>query len=283
MHIINGTVLATKLRHELRIDIAEVGILPYLKVMLVGSDPASHLYVSLKKKAAEEVGIRVDVHELSADTPDDTLVQMIEEWNADTGVHGILVQLPFPRGHIEQRVIDAIAPEKDVDGFHPQNVTALTEGVATVIPPLHEGILRLIAESSLSVNGSQAVIIANSDIFASPLAHLLKTAGAHTHIMKPDDIELSTLKLADIVIIAIGRTRFLQATAVKSSAVVIDVGTNKQADGRVVGDVDFASFEVTDAWVTPVPGGVGPMTIAQLLRNVFRLACVSRDNDQTSP
>lgn len=241
--------------------------------MLVGDDAPSHLYVRLKKERAEKVGIRVEVHALPAETTDQELIALIRVWNADADVNAILVQLPLPKGHEDQRVIDAISPEKDVDGFHPANVAALLHNQPVVAAsPLHKGILRLIAETPVTLAHRSVVIIAKGKIFSEPLAHLLSQQGAIVRVMHPDDLDDDALKSADIVVIAIGRKRFLRAAQVKDDAVLIDVGTNKEPDGTVIGDVDRASFADTHVFLTPVPGGVGPMTIALLLRNVLLLA-----------
>ncbi len=271
MHVIDGKSLAEKMRADLKREIVRNRLTPRLAILLVGDDPASRLYVDLKKKAADDVGIRVDVHHLPSQTPDEELVDLIETWNADPSIHGILVQIPLPPGHDEQRVINTIDPKKDADGFHPQNVQALLDGRATVIPPVHEGILRLINEAPLKLQGASAVIIANSDVFATPLKKLLSTAGLFVHVMSPDDLDVDLLSRADVVVIAIGRLAFLHPSMTKPDAVIIDVGTNKAGE-KTRGDADLEAYEKTDAWITPVPGGVGPMTIVQLLKNVTRLA-----------
>ena len=272
MQLIDGTALAQAIRTKLTAEIAASKFSPHLKVMLVGNNPASRLYVDRKQAAAQEVGIRLDIHPFSDETSDDVLVSTIQGWNADPGVHGVLVQLPLPQKHMEQRVIDAIAPEKDVDRFHPANVSELLEGKATILSPLHEGILRLIAASPTRVNGDQATVIANSDVFGTPLAYLLKRVGMSVSVMRPDDLNFTWLKESDVVIVVVGRPKFLEAALVKDGAIIIDVGTNRLPSGASVGDVDRASFENRDVSLTPVPGGVGPMTIALLLRNTFILA-----------
>ncbi len=278
MQLIDGAALAMELRRALCQEIKTKGVRPFLKVLLVGDDQPSHLYVSLKRKAAEEVGIRVDVHELSADIPKETLIQYIQDWNRDATVNAILVQLPLPHREIEQEVIDAIDPNKDVDGFHPKNVDSLVHGTGTIISPLHQGILRLISQTPLHLHGAHSVIIANSEIFAKPLAYLLTKAGTYVDTVRSEEVKGSALKSADIVIIAIGHKNLLKAEMIKDGAVIIDVGTNKDPDGKVHGDVDRASFLNRNVFLTPVPGGVGPMTIAQLLWNVFTLT-----EQQTTP
>ncbi|HEU0050679.1 MAG TPA: bifunctional 5,10-methylenetetrahydrofolate dehydrogenase/5,10-methenyltetrahydrofolate cyclohydrolase [Patescibacteria group bacterium] len=272
MHLIDGKSLAERIRAELKKDITEAHLSPRLAILLVGHDPASELYVNLKKKAADEIGVRVDVHHLASTTSDEELMNLIETWNADPDIHGILVQVPLPPGHDENRVLAAINPKKDADGFHEENTKALFFGEPKLIPPVHEGVLRLINETPLKLSGAQGVIIANSELFASPLRRLLETAGVSVLVMHPDELDRDRVREADLIVIAIGRLKFLHAFMTKDDAVVIDIGTNKTEEGKVRGDADMQSFEKTNVWITPVPGGVGPMTIAELLKNVVELA-----------
>lgn len=272
MKSIDGRKLAQQLRDELARRIAEHHLTPKLGVILVGDDAASHLYVSLKEKAAHAIGIATDVRRLPVTTTDAELIQIIEAWNADATIHGILVQLPLPAGHDTDAVIRAIDPKKDVDGFHPENLTALTEGRATILSPVHEGILRLIASTGTTMNTAKAVIIAKSDIFAKPLEYLLRKAGAFVTILPPDQLDRQTLLTAQILISAVGKHGTLSRTNIPAGAVVIDVGTTKDADGHTVGDVDASQLSNLDGYLSPVPGGVGPMTIALLLKNVVILA-----------
>lgn len=272
MHVIDGKTLARTLREEVRERVGRLPRQPRLAVLLVGEDKASHLYVSLKKKAGEKAGIAIELLTCPSSTPDADLIAQIQTWNTRADVDAILVQLPLPPGHDENAVIAAIDPGKDVDGFHPLNTQALLEGTPTIVPPVHEGILRLMNEAPIDLAGKTAVVIANSHVFADPLARLLRTAGLFVHIMKPDELEAQTLRRADVVVIAIGRSHFLHAGITKKDAVIIDVGTNQDAQGHITGDVDLDTYAPYEAWVTPSPGGVGPMTIAQLLLNVVRLA-----------
>ncbi|MDO8583895.1 MAG: bifunctional 5,10-methylenetetrahydrofolate dehydrogenase/5,10-methenyltetrahydrofolate cyclohydrolase [bacterium] len=272
MHLIDGTALAAGMRAELKETITQSGISPRLEILLVGNNAASHLYVKLKKKAADEVGVAVTVHAYPATATEQELSDLITTWNRDPAVDGILVQVPLPSGFDQDRILQTIDPIKDVDGFHPKNVELLQSGSPSVIPPVHLGILRLINETPLKLSGAQAVILANSDTFSAPLQRLLTTAGISVAVMSPDDLDRDLLAMADLVIVAIGRQEFLHASMTKDDAVIIDVGTNKTAEGKVRGDVDRASFETTDAWLTPVPGGVGPLTIAELLRNIVEIA-----------
>lgn len=240
--------------------------------MIVGDDPASHLYVNMKKRVGETLGLDIQIHSFPADIAQETLLAQIEAWNQNPQIHGILVQVPLPVGHDESAIIQAMDPKKDVDGFHPNNILALEEGTPYLLSPVHEGILRLINEAPVHINGAQASIIGNSPIFTTPLAHLLQTAGAITRIMSANELDHVWLKESQIVVIAIGRKYFLQPTDVRDDAVIIDVGTNRDDGHTVYGDVNLPAFEKTDCWITPVPGGVGPMTIALLMRNVMYCA-----------
>lgn len=272
MHLIDGKTLAETQRNALRTLLEQSAVKPRLAVLLVGDDPASALYVKLKKKAAEEIGIQVDVTHESGATTTEALVALVKRWNADKAIHGILVQLPLPVQFDEQNVIDAMDPKKDADGFHPENLEALARGEATIIPPVHEGILRLISQTPIRINGAHAVIIGKSDIFTKPLERLLKTGGATVTRLHPEDLAREEVKTADIVVSAVGAPNLIKPLHVKDGAVLIDVGTTKLENNRIAGDIDSAAFHETECWITPVPGGVGPMTIAQLLWNVYRLA-----------
>ncbi|HVM90454.1 MAG TPA: bifunctional 5,10-methylenetetrahydrofolate dehydrogenase/5,10-methenyltetrahydrofolate cyclohydrolase [Verrucomicrobiae bacterium] len=263
MEIIDGKAPAAAIRDEIKTEVGRLSRAPHLNVMIVGGDPASHLYVSLKKKAGEEIGVRVDIHGFEATTPQTTLEETVKQWNADADVDGILIQLPLPTGYDADALIATLDPAKDVDGFHPKT---------HMISPVHEGVLRLIAQTDIKLAGSQVVILANSRTFAEPLVRLLKTAGAIVRVMDPDALDRHLLKQADVVVSAIGRLAFVHPSMTKDGAVIIDVGTNKTDEGKIRGDADFEAFKDTRCWVTPVPGGVGPMTIALMLRNVARLA-----------
>ncbi len=272
MKRIDGRSLAAAARAEIAAIIAEQHLKPQLGVLLVGEDPSSELYVRLKEKAAAEVGITTDIHKLPAHTPDEVLIKHIQDWNLNPSVHGILVQLPLPEGHDTNAIIEHIAPEKDADGFHPSNIEALLSGTGRIISPLHEGILRLIASTDTHVNATTVSIIGNSEIFTRPLAYLLEKAGAIVTTMQPDALNRRTLLTSQIIITAVGKPKLISRDVVANGTCVIDVGTTTQADGRVIGDVDAESLEPLDGWLTPVPGGVGPMTIAMLLKNVTQFS-----------
>lgn len=268
MHLIDGTALAAQIREELKHAQQARSYTPTLAVMIVGDDPASHLYVNMKRRIGEELGFSIQIHPFPADCTTHQLIDQIHTWNRDPNIHGILVQVPLPFGHDESTVIAEMDPEKDVDGFHPTNIAALEARNPSLLSPVHEGVLRLIGKSRLHINGAQTTVIGNSEIFTKPLQHLLETAGAIVHVMSANDLDSTWLKESDLVIIAIGRSRFLTPDHVRDDAVIIDVGTNRDQQKKVSGDVDQDAFKETDCWITPVPGGVGPMTIALLMRNL---------------
>lgn len=240
--------------------------------MLVGTDPASQLYVHMKQQAAEKLGFALRVQRFSGAESDQELIEQIETWNKDEEVDGILVQLPLPNGHDETVIVQTIEPRKDVDGFHEQNISALLAHEPVVLSPVHEGTLRLINISPVRINGAQVSVIANSKIFSAPLAHLLQAAGAHILVMSADELTKDWLKESDIVIIAIGRPGFLIPEMVKETAVIIDVGTTRDEIEKVHGDVNITAFINTECVITPVPGGVGPITIAILMQNLLKAA-----------
>jgi methylenetetrahydrofolate dehydrogenase (NADP+)/methenyltetrahydrofolate cyclohydrolase len=272
MHLLDGKRLADQIQAELKQQQTYSAFTPTLAVMIVGDDPASHLYVRMKHRVGEELGLDIRIHPFSASTPTRALVDQIRAWNQDPSIHGILVQVPLPAGHDESTIINQMSPEKDVDGFHPENIALLESGNPTLLSPVHEGILRLINQAPISLNGVQTTIIGNSEIFTKPLAHLLQTAGSIVRVMSADSLDRDWLKTSEIVIIAIGRARFLKPEDVRDDAVLIDVGTTRDGDKKIWGDIDIERFTDTDCWITPVPGGVGPMTIALLMRNVIKCA-----------
>lgn len=272
MNLIDGKTLAREIREQVKREIIELGLHPKLGVLLVGDDPSSHIYVNLKEKAAQEVGIETDIRRLPADTPDEELKKIIEDWNADAAVNAILIQIPLPAGHDTDALIAAIDPQKDVDGFHPQNLAAINSGQGEIFPPVHKSILHLIGATPVDLRNAKTLIISNSDIFADPLTRLLSRAGSAVDCVRPDAFENEEGKGADIIVIAVGRAGFLNREAIKSGACIIDVGTNRLPDGKVVGDVDAESVKDLPGWLSPVPGGVGPLTVALLLKNTVKLA-----------
>lgn len=286
-HSINGKAIAADIRREIA-EKAQVlreqkGIVPGLGLLLVGEDPASQVYVRSKAKACEEVGFHSVIVRKPADTTEQEILEQIRQWNANDAIHGILVQLPLPRHVDETRVLLAIAPDKDVDGFHPDNVGRLVTGLPGFVPCTPAGIVELLVRSGIETKGKHAVVVGRSNIVGKPIANLLYQKNSHAnaivtlcHTAAPD-ISVYT-KQADILISAVGVPNLIGADDVKEGVVVIDVGINRVEDTsvekgyRLVGDVDFAAVEPKASAITPVPGGVGPMTIAMLLHNTLRSA-----------
>lgn len=274
MRIIDGKSIAASIRARVKDEIAKLGITPGLGVILVGADPASHLYVGLKERACTEVGIHFEKRLFFATEPEEKILEAIREFNSRPDIHDILIQLPLPRGYDEDRVIGAMDPAKDVDGFHPANLALLKQKNPVILPGVSLGIVRLIESTGTMLAHRRAALIVNSEIFALPLRYLLEERGMTVETFLspsfPADVKIGTLT-ADVIVIAVGNAGFLRSDMVKGGAVVIDVGTNK-VDGKLVGDADFESFRNHDVWITPVPGGVGPMTVALLLDNMLNLA-----------
>jgi len=274
--ILDGKSLAAQLRAEVKrkvADLARGGLRPGLAVVLAGDDPASRVYVRNKVAACEETGIRSERHEFPGAVAEDTLLQKIAALNADPAVHGILVQLPLPRQIDAHKVLEAVSPEKDVDGFHAANLGALVAGAPGQVPCTPAGVMRLIEHAGVPLAGGRAVVIGRSTIVGKPLALLLLQKDATVTICHSKTKELGMVaRQADILVAALGRANFITADMVKPGACVIDVGINRLPDGRLAGDVDFARVSQVAGWITPVPGGVGPMTIALLLENCLRAA-----------
>jgi methylenetetrahydrofolate dehydrogenase (NADP+) / methenyltetrahydrofolate cyclohydrolase len=275
--IIDGKQIAAKVRGEVAQAVKDLrgkGIHPGLTVVRVGDDPASAIYVRGKRKDCEEVGIRSDEHHLPAATPQAELMALIARLNADPGVHGILVQLPLPKGIDERAVLDAIDPRKDADGFHPFNVGALSIGIpGTPRPCTPAGILRLLDEAGVDAKGKRALVVGRSNIVGKPMAAMLLERHATVTIAHSRTADLAAeVGRADILVAAIGKAELVKGAWVKEGATVIDVGMNRLEDGRLVGDVEYAAAARRAAAITPVPGGVGPMTRAMLLVNTVALA-----------
>lgn len=284
--IINGTKIAAEMRVEMKQQVealAKSGIVPGLAVVLVGDNPASAVYVRMKKKACAELGIRSFSHELPKECSEKRLLNLIAKLNADDQVHGILIQLPLPRQIHEQRVLCAVDPGKDVDGFHPTNVGKMLSGDKTFLPCTPAGCRELLLRSGFDPAGKHVVIVGRSNIVGKPLAAILmqKAPGANATVTvchsRTRHLAAITQQ-ADILIAAIGVPRFVKARMVKPGAVVIDVGVNRVPDAatttgyRLVGDVDFKAVSKKAKAITPVPGGVGPMTITMLLKNTIESA-----------
>jgi len=279
--ILDGRKVANKVEGNLETeinDLKERGIEPGLTVVLVGSDPASQVYVSYKEKACKRVGINSNIVDLPADVSQKDLLAEVEELNQDNSVDGILVQLPLPDHIDEEKVIKAIDPIKDVDGFHPVNVGQLvTQNKMDLAPCTPKGIMNVLNEYNIELEGQEAVVIGRSNIVGKPIANMLLASNATVTVCHSRTADLkSHCQKADIIVAAVGRKEFVTADMVKEGAVVIDVGINRTDDG-LVGDVEFEAVRNKAAAITPVPGGVGPMTIATLLQNTIT-ACQQRRN-----
>jgi methylenetetrahydrofolate dehydrogenase (NADP+)/methenyltetrahydrofolate cyclohydrolase len=270
--IIDGKALGAKVRQEVAASVAELGHVG-LATVLVGDDPASHIYINLKQKAAQEAGMEARDLKLPPDTSEDELLVTIAELNADDSVDGLLVQLPLPDHIDENRVIEAISPDKDVDGIHPLNAGRLYLGRPTLVPGTPLGIMRMLDEYEIPLEGARAVVVGRSAIVGKPMAHLLLQRNATVTIChsRTQDLQRHTLD-ADVLVAAVGRTHLISADMVQAGATVIDVGMNRDPESRkVLGDVDPSAMEEA-AYMTPVPGGVGPMTIAMVLQNTVTAA-----------
>lgn len=274
--IINGQELATKLREEMKQDVnqlKEKGITPHLTVILIGDDPASHSYVNGKKKASSEVGISSHIIRMESTVTEEELLQKIAQLNADDSVHGILVQLPIPEHIDEQKIIEAIDPKKDVDGFHPINIGRMIVGQDAFLPCTPFGIIKMLQSKNIEIEGNHVVVIGRSNIVGKPMGQLLLNENAtvtYCH-SRTKDLKKYT-KDADILIVAVGKEHVIDASFIKENAVVIDVGVNRTSDGKLTGDVDFEDVKKKAAFLTPVPKGVGPMTITMLLANTIKAA-----------
>ncbi len=273
---IDGKAIAAELRAQMKAQVSQMeedGVTPGLAVVLVGEDPASHTYVRNKKRACEETGIYSEVHTLPASFGQAALLDLIAQLNARPDIDGILVQSPLPEGYDEQAVVNAIAPDKDVDAFHPENVGKLSLGEAAFLPCTPAGILALLRHEGISVAGKRCVVVGRSNIVGKPMAMLLLQADGTVTVCHSKTQNLPAVtREADILIAAIGKPKFFTADMVKPGAVVIDVGMDRDEAGKLCGDVDFASVEPVASYITPVPGGVGPMTIAMLLQNTLTAA-----------
>jgi methylenetetrahydrofolate dehydrogenase (NADP+)/methenyltetrahydrofolate cyclohydrolase len=275
--IIDGKAISKVVREEVARDVeafkAENGRAPGLHVVLVGEDPASAVYVRNKEKAALEVGIAGKVHRLPASTSEESLLALVRELNQSGEVDGILVQFPVPKGIRQQRVIEATAASKDVDGLHPESIGALWAGMPGLVPCTPRGCMRLIAETGMKLDGVSAVVVGRSNLVGKPIAGLLLSANATVTIAHSKTQDLAAVcRTADLLVAAVGRSKMIPGSWIKPGAVVIDVGMNRDETGKLCGDVDFASAASVASAITPVPGGVGPMTIAMLLENTLSAA-----------
>jgi methylenetetrahydrofolate dehydrogenase (NADP+)/methenyltetrahydrofolate cyclohydrolase len=275
--IIDGNKIAQDIRNEVRLSALELkeqkGIVPGLAVILVGEDPASQVYVGRKAKACAEVGFLSREYKLSAETEEEKLLKIIRKLNKDKLIHGILVQLPLPKHISTEKIIAAIDPHKDVDGFHPYNVGGLVTGSPLFVPCTPRGIMELLARSGIELAGKEAVVVGRSNIVGKPMAFLLLAQNATVTMChsKTKDLPAITGR-ADVLIAAIGKPHMIKANMVKEGAVVIDVGVNRLENGKLAGDVAFEEVAAKASYITPVPGGVGPMTIAMLMKNTLDAA-----------
>lgn len=283
--LLDGRALAKRIQAELRASatefIAANGFAPCLATVLVGADPASAVYVGSKRRACARIGFESRHHELPASTPEAEVLALVRALNEDRGVHGILVQLPLPDGVDSGKVLETIDPAKDVDGFHPENVGALALKKPGFVSCTPLGVMRLIEESGISVSGKKATVVGRSAIVGLPAALLLTHANATVRIVHSRTVEAdkeAAVREADILVVAVGRPGFVPGDWIKPGAVVVDVGINRLAPapgeekGRLVGDVAFEEAFVRAGWITPVPGGVGPMTITMLMANTLQAA-----------
>ena len=275
--LINGKEIAASVREKVRLEAAELrektGVVPGLAVILVGDDPASKIYVGNKKKACLEAGFNSFEHILPAETTQQELLELIAKLNEDPAVHGILCQLPLPE-HIDERaVIAAISPKKDVDAFHPVNVGKIMIGDYDFLPCTPAGVMELIHSTGVSVGGKRCVVVGRSNIVGKPMSMLLLHENGTVTVCHSKTADLADeCRRADILVAAVGKAKLITADMVKEGAVVVDVGMNRDSNGKLCGDVDFENVEPKASFITPVPGGVGPMTIAMLMRNALTAA-----------
>jgi len=275
--IIDGTKIAQDIRQTIREETVtfknKTGIVPGLAVVLVGEDPASQVYVGRKGKACAEVGFLSREYKLPVDTPESKLLDLINDLNHDRLIHGVLVQLPLPKHIATDKIIAAIDPHKDVDGFHPYNVGGLVTGSPLFVPCTPRGIMELIARTGIALSGKDAVVVGRSNIVGKPMALLLLSQNATVTICHSKTRDLpGVTSRADVLIAAVGKARMITANMVKEGAVVIDVGVNRLENGKLAGDVAFDEVAAKASYITPVPGGVGPMTIAMLMKNTLDAA-----------
>ncbi len=275
--LIDGKLVAKTVREEVTRGVVSFrerhGRAPGLHVVLAGDDAASAVYVRSKEKMAAEVGMVGQVHRLPASISEGELLDLVQRLNADPAVDGILVQLPVPAGVRAERVLEAVDPLKDVDGFHPVNVGALWSGLPGLVPGTPRGCIRLLDEVGVKLEGARALVIGRSNIVGKPVAGLLLARSATVTMAHSKTRDLPELcRQADVLIAAVGKPRMIRGDWIKPGAVVIDVGVNREENGKLCGDVDFASAEPVASAITPVPGGVGPMTVAMLLESTLRAA-----------
>lgn len=271
--ILDGKALSQKIRAELKEEVAEIsknGRTPGLAVVIVGDDPASRKYVNNKNRACNEIGMVSREYALPAQTGEAELLELVDKLNHDSEIDGILVQLPLPEGIDERKIIDAISPDKDVDAFHPENVGKIMIGGGTFLPCTPAGIMELIKLTGIDVCGKECVVVGRSNIVGKPMSMLLLAANGTVTVCHSKTKNLADVtRRADILVVAVGKPEMITADMIKPGAVVIDVGMNRLESGKFVGDVEFSGAKEVAGAITPVPGGVGPMTIAMLMRNTL--------------
>ncbi|MDH6671771.1 methylenetetrahydrofolate dehydrogenase (NADP+)/methenyltetrahydrofolate cyclohydrolase [Paenibacillus sp. LBL] len=274
--IISGKQISEEIRKGIALEVEQLSkqnVRPGLAVVLVGDDPASHVYVRNKEKACQDLGYYSEVHRLSADSSQEEVLALVDKLNAQDSIHGILVQLPLPKLIHEKAVIDAISVEKDVDGFHPVNVGNLVIGDDSLLPCTPAGVIEMIKRTGIEIAGKHAVVIGRSNIVGKPVSLLLQRENATVTMCHSRTANMAEIaRQADILVVAIGRANMIDASYVKPGAVVIDVGMNRLENGKLAGDVDFESVKQVSGPITPVPGGVGPMTITMLMQNTLLAA-----------
>lgn len=274
--IIDGKAISAKIKEGLKQEVAQMtaqGVRPGLAVVIVGNDPASRVYVNLKKRDCEELGILSKEYALPEDTSEEALLQLIDTLNHDASIHGILVQLPVPKQIDENKIIAAISPEKDVDAFHVQNVGKIMVGTYSFLPCTPAGCMELIASTGVEISGKNCVVVGRSNIVGKPMAMLLLHKNGTVTIAHSKTENLAEVcRNADILVAAVGKPKLIKGDMIKPGAVVIDVGTTKMPNGKLCGDVDFEEASKVAEYITPVPGGVGPMTRVILMKNTVTAA-----------
>ncbi len=277
MQILDGKALSSKIKDEVAAEVkelkSETGRVPGLAVILVGSDEASHAYVGMKKKACDAVGFYSVTHEMPHDISQEAIEKTIEMMNLNPNIDGILIQLPLPKQIDTTKLLELVAPHKDVDGFHPFNVGRLTTGLEGFVPCTPLGVMKLLEEYKIDVKGMNACVVGASNIVGKPMASLLLNANASVDIchIYTKDLKAHTLQ-ADILLVGVGVINLIKEDMVKEGVIIIDIGINRAENGKLVGDVDFENVSKKASYITPVPGGVGPMTIAMLLKNTLKSA-----------
>lgn len=278
--IIDGKCISAEIKEELKVQVAQLkerGMDVTLAVVQVGQNPASCVYVRNKKKVCEYVGIQFKAFELAEETTEEALLTLIEKLNQDISINGILVQLPLPDHICESKVLNAILPTKDVDCFHPENVGKMCVGEKGFLPGTPAGVIELLKRSNIEIAGKECVVVGRSNIVGKPMAMLMLQENATVTIAHSKTKDLREVcKRADILIVSIGKAKMIDDSYVKEGAVVIDIGINRNADNKLCGDVDFEKVAPKCSAITPVPGGVGPMTIAILMKNCLTAACMEK-------